>query len=558
MKKLFVILFVILTFVACKKDTKLEAYKVVINDEITTLSSTNATLVVNYIYISKLNLKLLYSTNTNMSDSESLETMDNDNVFTYNLGNLVPKTRYYYCIEYNNGLSTEKSEIKSFDTPESPVDQVLVTVKTVTEITATSAKSGGTIQVVGDVQIIGRGICYSIIQNPTINDNITSNGDGAGAFESELIELQGNTTYYIKAYAATSDSIYYSDELSFTTLNYALPAISTNQVTDITNTTALCGGNVTYEGDGVVTVKGICWNTSNNPTINDNYTTNGNGLGVYTSQINDLLPNTTYFVRAYATNQHGTSYGETLSFTTLDNYFSVSAVDKVLFSSGNLQYNPAANIWRFAENQYDYIGDDNQNISPNYNGWLDLFGWATSGYNGCYPWLHSTNQAHYAGTITSLAETSYDWGIFNQISGSSGNWRTLTISEWDYILNQRENASNLRSQATVCGMQGLIILPDNWVQPSDTSFIPNASDWTTNTYNAYNWTFMNDSNAIFLPAAGYRSDINIYALYVNGGYWASDASDYKTALFLIFTESTFNLTSSSRHIGRSVRLVKDY
>ena len=286
---------------------------------------------------------------------------------------------------------------KNFTTPaDSTGYNVSVSIKTITDITTSSAKSGGSIQVDGDTQILGRGVCYSVNHNPTINDSITSDGSGPGAFDSMLNNLSDNTVYYVKAYAMTMDSVFYSDELSFTTLSYALPVVSTSQVTDISNNSAICGGNVTDEGDASVLVKGVCWSKEENPTLNDSFTMDGNGLGVFSSQMAGLQANTGYYVKAYATNAYGTSYGQQVYFETDDLYgdccFSVSESNKILFSSGNLQYNPSSNSWRFAENQYDFIGDDNQNISPNYTGWLDLFGWATSGYNGCYPWLNTTNQ----------------------------------------------------------------------------------------------------------------------------------------------------------------------
>lgn len=562
MKRIITILLVLLSFVSCKKDIDLGIYQVVINDEITALSPTNATIVVNYTYNSKLNLKLLYGVNSDMSDSESLETIESENGFTFNLSDLMPDTRYYYCIEYTNGLSADKSKVKSFDTPGLPINQVLVTVKAVTEITATSAKSVGNIQIVGDVQIIGRGVCYSNNPNPTINDSITSNGSGPGEFTSLLNGLDSNTVYYLKAYAKTTDSVFYSNEQTFKTSSYALPVVTTNMVSDITNTTAICGGNVTDEGDAAVLVKGICWSTSADPTINDNFTMDGNGLGSFISTIDGLQPNTTYYVKAYATNPYGTSYGESQSFTTLniptDNYFSVSVTDKVLFSSGNLQFNPAANTWRFAEKQYDIIGDGNQNISNIYNGWLDLFGWGTSGYNGCYPWLSVIDNAAYGDGANNITGTMYDWGLYIDINNTQGEWRTLTKAEWAYVIDSRNNASCLRSRATIMGVHGLILLPDNWVKPEGIGFVEDAISWSANSYNESEWTIMEESHAVFLPAAGDRYETTINSFNNVGGYWSTNSGGNIGAYYFMFSESNYSSTLSGQFMGRSVRLVQDY
>ena len=141
--------------------------------------------------------------------------------------------------------------------------------------------------------------------------------------------------------------------------------------------------------------------------------------------------------------------------------FSVSATKQVTFSKGNLQYHPANDKWRFAENQTDYIGDANSNISSTYNGWLDLFGWSTSATN--FGVSTSTNNADYSGSFV-------DWGT-NKIGNDTPNtWRTLTKDEWNYLLNTRTNADALCGIAQVNGVNGLILLPDNWTCPAGVTF----------------------------------------------------------------------------------------
>jgi uncharacterized protein (TIGR02145 family) len=94
-----------------------------------------------------------------------------------------------------------------------------------------------------------------------------------------------------------------------------LPVLTTNEVTDITTTSAKSGGNITDDDGSTITERGVCWSTGQNPTINDNKTSDGAGAGSFASSITGLEPNTTYFVRAYATNT-GTGYGSAMSFTT--------------------------------------------------------------------------------------------------------------------------------------------------------------------------------------------------------------------------------------------------
>lgn len=95
-----------------------------------------------------------------------------------------------------------------------------------------------------------------------------------------------------------------------------VPVLSTTEVTEITETTATSGGNITDDGGTTITARGVCWSTNENPTIDDNKTEDGTGVGSFTSSVTDLEPNTTYYVRAYATNSAGTGYGSIMSFTT--------------------------------------------------------------------------------------------------------------------------------------------------------------------------------------------------------------------------------------------------
>ena len=136
--------------------------------------------------------------------------------------------------------------------------------------------------------------------------------------------------------------------------------------------------------------------------------------------------------------------------------FSVSYSKQVTFSKGNLQYHPANDEWRFAENQTDYIGDANSNCSSTYNGWLDLFGWSSSATN--FGVSTSRDDADYSSSFV-------DWGT-NKIGADAPNtWRTLTKDEWNYLRHDRTNADDLVGVAQVNGVNGLILLPDNWTCP---------------------------------------------------------------------------------------------
>ena len=256
----------------------------------------------------------------------------------------------------------------------------------------------------------------------------------------------------------------------------------------------------------------------------------------------------------------------------LPGLFSVSETQQVYFSRGNLQYQASTNTWRFAEHQYDYVGtqtadgngyyggnvsgSDNSSISSTYSGWIDLFGWGT----GSNPTLSSQIYWDYG--------TFVDWGS-NPISngGNTANrWRTLTIAEWNYLLNTRTEASSKCGTGNINGVGGLIILPDSWTLPSECSFTSgfcspsgdNYPDWTHNSYTLAQWAQMEAAGAVFLPAAGYRLGTYVHDVGNFGGYWSSTPYSEYYASNMDFNSNYLNAASNyDRFIGFSVRPVQD-
>ena len=192
----------------------------------------------------------------------------------------------------------------------------ITTIDEIVNITATSAISGGNVTHNGNNVLTARGVCWSTSQNPTINDQKTIDGSGIGSFTSNIIGLIKGTTYYVRAYATNGVGTAYGEQVTFTTLSVNLPTVITENISNITSNSADCEGNVTNDGNSPIIERGICWSTSQNPTINDKKASNGSGTGSYTSKLNGLDRGTLYYVRAYATNSGGTAYSEQKSFTT--------------------------------------------------------------------------------------------------------------------------------------------------------------------------------------------------------------------------------------------------
>lgn len=253
--------------------------------------------------------------------------------------------------------------------------------------------------------------------------------------------------------------------------------------------------------------------------------------------------------------------------------FSVSENKQICFSKGNLQYQASTNTWRFAEHQYDIIGWVNKNISATYSGWIDLFGWGTSGYKQLYPYETSDNNNDYGNIESSnlnlgtndIDKTYNDWGRYNAIS-NGGNvkkvWRTLTFEEWIYLCEERPHAESLISVGVVNGVNGCLLLPDGWTLPTELSFIPQADDYSENVYTQEQWTKMERVGAVFLPCAGERwGNYDIRNVNDFGAYWTSSScgSDYHEAFYFRITPSSSinGVDCHSRRAGLAVRLVTD-
>ncbi len=229
--------------------------------------------------------------------------------------------------------------------------------------------------------------------------------------------------------------------------------------------------------------------------------------------------------------------------------FSVADDGAVVFSPGNLQYHPQNNTWRFAKHQYDIIGQNNKKIASNYNGWLDLFCWGTG-----------DNPTKYTGSFSNFHNFT-DWGT-NAIGLYAANsWRTLSNSEWIYLFQQRTNAASLYAFATVNGVGGIIVLPDEWVTPSEITIEAGTTNYDRNVFDLAQWEKMENAGAIFLPAAGLRNSDPSYFSSTEGNYWTSTPNSNKDFGYYLNFGSQYHMLRLDDinlvNYGMSVRLVKN-
>lgn len=291
-----------------------------------------------------------WSTSPGPTISLPTRTTDGNGIGSYAsvITGLSPATTYFVRGYSTNKAGTVYGNELSFTTL--PAEVPVLTTKTITNITASSARSGGNITDNGGAEVIARGICWSENANPTIElSTKTVDGTGVGEFASDLAGLTPGKTYHVRAYATNSMGTGYGADVTFSAAP-VLPDLTTLVIGNITSSGAGGGGNISSDGGSAVTARGVCWSTNPGPTVDGNKTANGSGTGQFSSPITGLMAVTKYYVRAYATNSVGTAYGNEVSFTTLANLATLSThavtniADLTATSGGNITNNGGAEV----------------------------------------------------------------------------------------------------------------------------------------------------------------------------------------------------------------------
>lgn len=261
---------------------------------------------------------------TDGSNVYCVEHTDTDGGFTLTV-KVAEISGDYYILVGDSTCIPKKVELPGYGQPEINLGTIEVegpaapTVKTaqVTNITSNAAVAGGSVESDGRRTITARGICYGKSPYPTLSDLSTQEGTGLGGFTSSLKDLERNTVYYVRAYATNAMGTAYGDQVKFTTQE-GIATVTTDSVYNVSTHTAKCKGHIDSDGGFPVTKRGTCWSKRPDPTIDDEITEDGSGLGVFTSTLKNLRENTIYYVRTYATNATETAYGEQVIITTLD------------------------------------------------------------------------------------------------------------------------------------------------------------------------------------------------------------------------------------------------
>ena len=299
----------------CKKDPVLPTISTVAPAEVTSTSAVAGGNVISdgRATITERGICWSESANPTVDDNKKIVNESGTGVFSVDITGLAKATTYHVRAFAVNSVGISYGEDLQFTTLATPP---AISTRAIGEVSWTTAISGGSGLSDGGSDITAKGICWSTSSGPVVSGQHTVDGTGTGDFVSNLTDLTPNTLYYVRSYATNSQGTTYGNEVSFRTLQVAVPSLTTNAATEITLTEAVSGGDNISENGAAVTEKGICWNTTANPTISNSHKSSGTGTDRFTTKIDGLNHGTVYYVRAYARNSAGIGYGPEVSFST--------------------------------------------------------------------------------------------------------------------------------------------------------------------------------------------------------------------------------------------------
>lgn len=443
--------------------------------------------------------------------------------FASNITGLEANTTYYVRVYATNSVGTAYGNEISFTTKDGIV---ALSTSEASSITATSATSGGVITNDGGAAISVRGICWSTNPNPTTANGKSTNSGGTGTFATNITNLEANKIYYIRAYATNIVGTYYGNEIKFTTQD-GIITLATDPATLITTNSVSLNGKVTSDGGSAIIERGFCINTSPNPTKN-NKLVNGTGIGSFQNNITELIPDTKYYIRVYATNSIDTFYGNEISIITR------TAVGTIADIDGNIyNYITIGNQTWMMENlkTTKYINGDLIAEVADINTWKSLTTGAFCNYNN-----NIANSEKYG--------KLYNWFAVNDTRKIAPlGWHIPTADEWRQLLSY----INTKTE----GLKSLAAKTD-WTESSIVNSVGN--DLTLN----------NSTGFSALPSGTRSNDGSFNNINKSSIWWSATGSSVNNNSFAWFfgfeyttNSGSYTINDNPRVSGYSIRCIRD-
>jgi len=455
--------------------------------------------------------------------------------YSININGLTPVTKYYVRTYAINSIGISYGNEVSFTTQSGLIG---LTTSDATSITPNAAICGGNITSDGGATVTERGLCWNTSSSPTIANNKASNGNGIGAFSSNISGLIPGTTYFFRSYGVNSIGTSYGNEVSFTTQS-GLIGLTTSDATSITLYTAICGGTISSDGGATVTERGLCWSTSTNPTIANNKKIVGSGLGGFTTSLTGLSANTHYYVRSYATNSVGTSYGNNISFTTLPLSGTVTDIEGNVYNFITIN-----NLTWMIENLKTTKYRNGESIVTTSPATKDI----TSESTPKYQWSYNGDE----GNVSKYGRL-YTWYTVTDIRNiAPSGWHVATDAEWTSLENFLiANGFNYDGTTIYNRLSKSIAAKTDWTVTTDPSSLGSpGSDLSKN----------NSSGFSSLPGGDRNPDGTYENIKWCATWWCSvDITPGSNWVRLMgFNTSSVLRYALNKNFGASVRCVRDY
>lgn len=480
-------------------------------------------------------------------ESTTVSCGSGEGSFSANLQNLTSATTYYVRAYATNVWGTSYGEQQSFTTLTEYVPSVEITAAT--DIDYTAFTCGGDVTDSGTYAVTARGICYATTPDPVMTGDHVHLGNGTGVFSTTLTDLEPETTYYVRAYAVNSVGVSYSTSITVTTLTPSAPTVTTDSVSMYNE----CTGTVLADGGAPVTQRGFCYARHPAPTINDSVAFVEGTTGIFTTTLRGLTMALPYYVRAFATNEKGTSYGNEIEFMpgcdltpVVDfdgNVYNVVQIGSQCWMKENLRTTHYANGTEIAHT----VSALSDSIAYYY--YPDSRYYNQTDYGLLYNWKALMGNANFSNAYPSGVQ-----GI------CPDGWHVPSRVEFEQLINYVSSQEEYSCNGNLNSYLKALASTTGW-SSSSTACTP-GNDITTN--NATGFSAM--------PAGTTLNTNSSYAGYYNFGeravFWTSTKgsnNNYGTVVVLSSQStsigwSTTNTTSpnTSKTNGFSVRCLRDY